>query len=184
MLFDFAGRENRSSFWPYAAAVFGILMVLSMLAMVPSIYTSIRSMQEYAGKHPENVTVTQGPGHYSMQVHGGDFTPDFGPMFWMMGLAFLAAIFLYAAAAVRRLHDSGKSGWWGLMPVPFITFSLIAMPQVFSSRDIENGNGLGLFFAVFFSNMLYMIALISLIVLLASKSTDGPNRFDEESIVH
>jgi uncharacterized membrane protein YhaH (DUF805 family) len=179
MLFEFSGREDRSSFWPYAAAVFGISMVLSMLAIVPLMFATMRSMQEYAEAHPENVTVTQGPGHYSMQVHGGDFAPDFGPMFWMMGLVFLAAVVLYAAAVVRRLHDTGRSGWWGLMPLPFIAFSMIAMPQIFASAGTGSEPDLSLFFAVFFSNMLYIVTLIILVVLLAIKSTEGPNRFGD-----
>jgi hypothetical protein len=42
---------------------------------------------------------------------------------------------------------------------------------------------LGLFFAVFLSNMFYIVALVILVVLLAIKSTDGPNRFGETSTV-
>jgi len=38
---------------------------------------------------------------------------------------------------------------------------------------------LSLFFAVFFSNMLYIVTLIILVVLLAIKSTEGPNRFGD-----
>lgn len=181
MLFEFSGREDRSSFWPYAAAVFGISTVLSMLAVMPSMFAVMRSIQDYARSHPENVTVTQGPGHYSVQVHGGDFQPDLGPMFWMMGLSFLVAVFLYAAAVVRRLHDTGRSGWWGMIPLPFIAFSLIAASQMFAAADLENENWPTLFFAFFFSNMFYLIALIILIVLLASKSTEGPNRFGQRS---
>ncbi|HVL30497.1 MAG TPA: DUF805 domain-containing protein [Sphingomicrobium sp.] len=181
MLFKFSGREDRSSFWPYAAAVFGISMVLSMLAIVPSMFATMRSMQEYAEAHPENVTVTQGPGHYSIEMHGGDFAPDFGPMFWTMGLVFIVAVVLYAAAVVRRLHDTGRSGWWGLMPLPFIAFSLLVMPQVFASAGAGSEPDLGLFFAVFFSNMLYIVTLIILVVLLAIKSTAGPNRYGDSS---
>lgn len=183
MLFDFSGREDRSSFWPYAAAVFGISTVLSMLAVVPSMFASMRSMQAYAEAHPENVTVTQGPGHYSMEVHGGGFAPDFGPMFWMMALVFVAAVLLYAAAVVRRLHDTGRSGWWGLLPLPFIAFSMIAMPQVFASGGGGSGPDLRLFFAVFLSNMFYIVALVILVVLVAIRSTDGPNRFGDSSTV-
>jgi uncharacterized membrane protein YhaH (DUF805 family) len=178
MLFVFSGRENRSSFWPYAAAVFAGSVVLSMLAVIPSMYTAMRSMQDYAERHPENVTISRGPGHYSIRVHGGDFSPDFGPMLWMMGLAFFVAVILYAAAVTRRLHDTGRSGWWGMMPLPFIIFSLIAMPHAFASAAGGEAPGLALFLAVFFSNILYLASLIVLVVLLASKSTEGPNRFD------
>ncbi|WP_265562437.1 DUF805 domain-containing protein [Sphingomicrobium arenosum] len=177
LLFEFSGREDRSSFWAYAAAVFGLSMVLTMLAMLAPMFASMRSMQNYAEAHPESVTISHGPGHYSMSVQGGEFSPDFTLMFLAMGMVVLVAIVLLAAAVVRRLHDTGRSGWWGLMPVPFIAFSMIAMPQVFSPGRTPSAPDPGLFMAIFLSNMFYMLALLALVVLLALKSTDGPNRF-------
>ncbi len=45
----------------------------------------------------------------------------FGPDFGLFGVVFgLAMVIPFIAAAVRRLHDTGRSGWWiliGLIPL-------------------------------------------------------------------
>jgi uncharacterized membrane protein YhaH (DUF805 family) len=63
------------------------------------------------------------------------------------------------------------------MPLPFILYSTIMMPKVFASAT---NPGMGQFFSIFISNMLYMVTLIWLIVWLASPSEPGPNRYDAD----
>ena len=175
-LFDFKGREDRASFWPYAAVVFLIVMVVGMIIFVPMMARSITAMQEYAAQHPDQATITSGPGTYSISVEGHH--PQFWPaesMALYLGVTFGLAILLYAAAVTRRLRDRGKSGFWGLMPLPFILYSSIAMPMVFAGAGEPN---LTLFFSVFFSNMLYIVTLIWLIVWLAGPSEAPPNRYE------
>jgi uncharacterized membrane protein YhaH (DUF805 family) len=175
-LADFNGREDRSSFWPYAAVAFAVIMVAGMLIFVPMMATAMSEMQQYAAQHPDQATVASGPGHYSISVKGNH--PEFFPassMAAFLGVTFGLAITLYAAAATRRLHDTGKSGFWALMPLPFIIYSSIMMPRVFASRGEPD---MSLFFSIFFSNMLYIITLIVLIALLAGSSQLGRNRYD------
>lgn len=179
-LLDFSGREDRASFWPYAGVVFGIIMVAGMAIFIPMMSRSMRAMQEYAAEHPEQATVTSGPGHYSISVEGHH--PEFfdaGSMATYLGVTFGLAILLYSAAVVRRLHDRGKSGAWGLMPLPFILYSSIMMPRMFGSFSGEAQSEMGLFFSVFLSNMLYIATLIFLIVILAGSSDPEANRYDE-----
>jgi uncharacterized membrane protein YhaH (DUF805 family) len=175
-LADFKGREDRASFWPYAALVFAIVMVAGMLIFVPIMATAMSEMQQYAAQHPDQAAVVSGPGHYSISVKGNH--PEFFPassMAAFLGVTFGLSIILYAAAATRRLHDTGKSGFWALMPLPFIIYSSAMMPRMFAFRGEPN---MSLFFSIFFSNMLYIITLIVLIVLLAGSSQSGRNRFD------
>ena len=178
-LFDFAGREDRASFWPYAAVAFIITMVAGMIIFVPMISRSMHAMQEFAAQHPEQATVTSGPGQYSISIqgHNPEFMPA-GAMALFLAVTFGLAILLYAAAVVRRLHDRGKSGFWGLMPLPFIAFSSVQMPRMFASFGMENQPDMGLFFSIFVSNLLYIITLVFLIVMLAGPSGPTPNRFD------
>lgn len=61
------------------------------------------------------------------------------------------------------------------MPLPFVIYSTIMMPIVFASATDPN---MTLFFSIFFSNMLYIVTLIVLIVFLASASDPEPNRYD------
>lgn len=175
-LFDYKGREDRASFWPFAAVAFIVITIAGMFFFVPMVIRTMAAMQEYAAQHPEQATITSGPGQYSVRVQGHH--PEFwdaGSMALYLGVTFGLAILLYSAAVARRLHDRGKSGWWGLMPVPFITYSSIAMPTVFASAREPN---MAVFFSVFLSNMVYIVTLVWLIVLLAGPSDTVPNRYD------
>lgn len=175
-LLDFKGREDRASFWPYAAVAFIIVMIVGMAIFVPMMAHSVAAMQHYAFQHPDQATVITGPGQYSISVEGHH--PDFfdaGSMGAYLGVAFGLAIVLYAAAVVRRLHDRGKSGFWGLLPLPFIIYSSFMMPALFASAAEP---AMALFFSVFISNMLYIVALVVLIVFLAGASDPAPNSYD------
>ncbi len=177
--FQFNGREDRASFWPYAALVFGIVMVAGFAIFVPMMEHAMQSMQEYAAQHPEQASIANGPGQYSISVHGNN--PEFmpaGSMAWYLGVTFGLSILLYAAAVARRLHDRGLSGKWGLMPLPFIIYTSVQMPRMFGSFGNGTKPYMGLFFSIFISNFLYIGTLIALIVLLCRASDPQPNRFD------
>jgi uncharacterized membrane protein YhaH (DUF805 family) len=177
-LFDFSGREDRASFWPYAAVAFIIIMIVGMTVFVPMTGRSMYAMQQFAAQHPDQATVTSGPGHYSISVQGNhpEFMPT-GSVALYLAVTFGLSILLYAAAVVRRLHDRGKSGFWGLMPLPFIIYSSVQMPRMFATVGAANQPDMTLFFSIFFSNLLYIVTLIWLIVLLASPSDPAPNRY-------
>jgi uncharacterized membrane protein YhaH (DUF805 family) len=178
-LFDFNGREDRASFWPYAAVAFIIIIVVGMAIFIPMMARSMQAMQQYAAQHPDQATVTAGPGQYSASIEGHhpEFFPA-GSMALYLAASFGLAVVLYAAAVVRRLHDRGRSGFWGLMPLPFILYSSIQMPRMFASFGSEVQQDMTMFFSIFVSNMLYILTLIILIVMLAAPSQSGSNRYD------
>lgn len=175
-LFDFAGREDRASFWPYAAVAFIIIMTAGMVIFVPMMSRSLHAMQQFAAEHPEQATVTRGPGQYSISVGGNhpEFMPA-GSMAVFLVVTFGLAILLYSAAVVRRLHDRRKSGFWGLIPLPFIIYSSIRMPGMFASGGSGAQPDMTVFFSIFLSNLFYIITLIWLVVLLAGPSEPAPN---------
>lgn len=175
-LFDFSGREDRASFWPYAAVAFILIMAAGMIIFVPMMSSAMHEMQQFAVQHPDQATVTSGPGQYSISVRGDH--PEFMPaksVALYLAVSFGLAILLYAAAVVRRLRDRGKSGFWGLMPLPFILYSSVQMPRMFASVGGGAQPDMALFFSIFLSNLLYIITLIWLIVLLAGPSEPGSN---------
>jgi uncharacterized membrane protein YhaH (DUF805 family) len=176
-LFDFTGREDLTSFWQYAALSFLIVTVAGGTIFVPMMIHTIQAMQQFAIQHPDQVTETSGPGEYSISVHGAqlEFIPA-GTMSLFLAVSFGMAIVLYAAAVVRRLRDRGKSGFWGLMPLPFIIYSSIEMPRMFSAFGTGREPDMRLFFAMFLSNFLYIATLVSLIVLLAGPSAKESGR--------
>ena len=137
-LFQVSGHEDRASFWPYATLVFGIVMIAGFAIFVPMMQRSMTAMQQYAAQHPEQASIDNGRGQYSISVQGHH--PELmttGPLAWYLGVTFGLAIVLYAAAVARRLHDRGMSGKWGLMPLPFIIYSSVQMPRMFDRSGPE-----------------------------------------------
>ena len=64
------------------------------------------------------------------------------------------------------------------MPLPFLAYSLSQMTRMLGSAGLEKTADMAVFLSVFFSNLLYLIALVTLIVLLAGNSDPQPNRYD------
>ncbi|MCG6119570.1 MAG: DUF805 domain-containing protein [Blastomonas sp.] len=95
--------------------------------------------------------------------------------FVWIGLLMILMIGVLAAAVVRRLHDRGSSGAWGLLPLPFLAFAFYAMHRA-ALADLTDEMD-SAFETAFVSGALYNISLIILIVLLAGRSEVGENRF-------
>lgn len=185
-LASFRGREDRASFWPYAALVFGIVMVAASVMLVPMMVRSMRAMEEV--RHADQVSIESGPDQFSVSIQGDvpnsvpatDLMPSAGFLAAFQCVTLGLAVALCAAAVVRRLHDRGKSGVWGLMPLPFLLYTSIQMTRIFDSMMRGGQPDTGIFISIVFSNLLYWIALGALIVLLAGASDPAPNGYDIE----
>jgi uncharacterized membrane protein YhaH (DUF805 family) len=153
-LTDFSGRDPRRLFWPYVGAV--IALTIIVMGAINSVVIGL-----------------------AMSTTASNQMPDLSGMILAMGAQILVVVGLLAAAVVRRLHDTGRAGYWGLAPLPFLTFSLIAFYSVIKAFNQPTGEVPPLFFAVFFSNMFYMAALLLLVVLLALPTKAGANRYGE-----
>lgn len=66
------------------------------------------------------------------------------------------------------------------MPVPFLAFASFAFPIMMADFMTTESPDLRLFFAIAANNMLYLIALASLVIMLCLPGTGGANRFGEE----
>jgi uncharacterized membrane protein YhaH (DUF805 family) len=179
-LASFKGREDRESFWPYAALVLGIVTVAGALMALPIIAWLIQATPPFDSPHPGDMNVFADPGDFSIPAQ----EPGAGPVLPVGFLtAYLAATFglavlLYAAAVFRRLHDCGKSGAWGLLPLPFLAYTLVQSVRMFDSLSRGDQPDPALFLTTAASNILCWAALLALVVLLASPSDPAPNRFD------
>lgn len=181
----FSGRDTRGQFWPYVAVVFTLVFVTSGIAMAYVMSGIFTEMQQFAAEHPEAATIRSSPGNYSISVdasHPEAPMPDVGPFLATLAATVLMAVGLLAAAVSRRLHDSGRRAFWGLMPLPFLLVGLMGFPVLMSRMTASEEPDLGLFFLLFFNNVIYIVALASLIVLLALRGTKGPNRFGPEPV--
>lgn len=78
-------------------------------------------------------------------------------------LLFLAVILPSIAVTVRRLHDTGRSGWWMWLTIgPNIASAIFAFePALWALASLA-----------------YVGGSIALIVFLCQQGTPGPNRFD------
>ncbi|MNS69255.1 hypothetical protein D3C72_1025610 [compost metagenome] len=181
-LADFRGRDRRGRFWPYALVVAVLLYVGMAAAMIPMMSGFFEEAARYAAENPEQVTVTAGVGQYSVQINDpeAELMPDLSGLFWAVRLVFVAAGGLLAAAVTRRLHDTGRPGWWGLPPLVFAAIAATLFPWVMERFMQSDEAAIGPFFLLFANNMLYIVSLIGLIVLLCLKGTPGPNRYGPE----
>ena len=91
------------------------------------------------------------------------------------------------AVSVRRLHDSGLSGWWlsapvgaGLLGVGCLVGGLgsIVAGAFAGNADKTLGLGVALFVA---GGLLLLVSLAAMLVLMLRPSTPGPNRFGPAS---
>lgn len=180
-LLRFSGRDSARRFWPYAGVVIALFFFATFATMGPIMAGTFVRMQAFAAEHPDQATVTQGPGSYSIQIHGNhpELMPDVTPFFAVMQVGCALAVALLAAAVTRRLHDGGRRGWWGLPPVVFLTVGLTQFPRVFQSMRTGEmtPDSLKLFGLLFANNMLYLASLGVLVLLLSGAGRPGENRF-------
>ena len=177
----FSGRDSRGQFWPYAGVVFALVFLAFGACIGLWMNALFVDMSAFAAAHPDAATVHSSPGQYSIQIDGGhpeapvpDFTVFFAGMWLMVG----SLVLLLAAAVARRLHDRNLPAYWGVLPVPFLVIGVTVLPVLMAQMMQGQGEpNFGLFALLFLNNLVYMIALVSLIVMLAMRGTEGPNRF-------
>jgi uncharacterized membrane protein YhaH (DUF805 family) len=175
----FSGRDNPSQFWPYAGFVLLLAFIGFGASALPEISRSMQAMQRFAVQHPELANVQSTPTSYSVQIDGyhPELMPDFTMIIRGLIVGIVLAVILLAAAVVRRLHDRGRSGLWGLLPLPFLGVACAMLPRLFSSFSATDGPPLPLFFGLVVNNFLYLAALAILAVTLAGQGADEANRF-------
>lgn len=179
-LADFKGRDTRSQFWPWTGCVMASVMAVWFVAVGSVMTATMGRMQAYAEAHPEQATVTTVGRNTSIVIEGSPpgLVPDFSGLFGVMGGIVVAVVVLLAAAVARRLHDRGRSAFWGLAPLPFLAFGLIAMHRMMGQFTVGAGEPDGtLFTAIFLNNIVYLAVLLTLIIQLSGAGRAEPNRF-------
>jgi uncharacterized membrane protein YhaH (DUF805 family) len=180
-LVQFSGRERRRLFWPYAGCVFLLSVAAMNLALTPLLFGEMARLQRFAATHPNQVTVIQGDGGYTVHIHGQhpEFMPDFRGDLVVVAWTTVAVAALLAAAAARRLHDVGRTALWGLTPLPFLAFGFVAFSRLLdqiAAGPVNAGTFMPAFLALFANNVVYLIALLHLVIQLARSGAAGANR--------
>jgi uncharacterized membrane protein YhaH (DUF805 family) len=176
----FRGRMAIGAFWIFT----GVNVALTTLALSIAFGSVFQQFAANAAKvaatHPEDVTIRQGPGSYSISVEGNHpgIMPDTTGFVWTAALLALIFFALTAAAATRRLHDTGRSGAWILLPVPFLAFGLVQMPGLFAQFGSATGDPpLGQFALLFANNLVYLLCLLVVAIFLGLPGNTSANRY-------
>jgi uncharacterized membrane protein YhaH (DUF805 family) len=153
----FDGRDRPGQFWPYA----GTIVFLDIVIWFVAVNVAMSRIQSRMRSPVDSVSSADGTNVFSSLI------------LIMAALALITALIL-AASVVRRLHDRGISGWWGLLPVPFLIAGLVGM-TVFSSLSFSVAKFM--IFLMGLNNIAYLVSLVVLIVMLAWTSEPRENRF-------
>ncbi|MCB1474933.1 MAG: DUF805 domain-containing protein [Rhodobiaceae bacterium] len=177
---NFSGRQSRDRFWPYALILFVVETAVMMMAFAPEFIASFQRIQQFAIDNPDKVTVQGGRGQQTVTVHGNysELWPDFDYLVTVIAVVMGVFTVLYAAAVVRRLHDTGRSGFWGLLPLVFLPLPFYLVPRFFSDSMPD----LIWVLPLIVNNLLYVAALIFLIYLLTRDGVDGENRYGPQPV--
>lgn len=106
-LFDASGRDRRATFWWYMVAVQLLMALISFVAVL-------------------------------LLASGAESAADAKSMggLWIGIASSLVMLVLVAASVVRRLHDSGLTGWIAALPGAFYLAAIARMPEL--ARELES----------------------------------------------
>lgn len=190
-LIDFQSRENRQPFWLWILIVYIVQFVVMIIAMIPIMTTWFDQMMPALQADPHRF---DNDPQAMMQL----MVPMMRNVITMTVVSATLFFVLSAAAVVRRLHDSNRSGWWSLpyyamqviSPVFMLSFfpryfTMMASLQPGSQPDVTNPafqqatQSMALMSLV---NLLGFAVLVMMIVLLVLPGAVGPNRFGDDPL--
>lgn len=154
---DFTGRAQRSQFWWWYLFLIVMQVILS---------TADSAVGLQVGRSETDVTV-------------GDTTiPVVNTGVGVLATWFALAVLLPTlAVAVRRLHDTDRSGWWILAPVAAYVVTAIAVA-------VGVALGAGLFVLVLLMTGFAVGAILAIVLLVfyIQKGTPGPNTYGPDPL--
>ena len=187
-LTQFSGRDTRGEFWPYVGIVVALVFLVQAMGMSWVMADLIGKAQAYTDAQPVLLIDPDLPPDTPVRIEAEPPplppppTPDFRILGGVMGVTVVLAISLLAAAVSRRLHDRNMTALWGLTPVPFLGIAAIGFPIMMTDMMASETPNLGLFGLLVLNNALYMVALVTLIIILAQRGAPGPNRHGETTL--
>lgn len=122
----FRGRARRKEYWMFVLVSATILFALGLLASIinPGIYNNDQAL--YGANSMD--TVEPGPIGFTLTL--------------LIGVFFLFICLPSIAVAVRRLHDTGRSGWWyWIVLIPLVGGIIQTILLLLGSEANENKYG-------------------------------------------
>lgn len=118
--FNFTGRARRAEYWTFAL----FNGVVGFLLGIAAVFTS----------SPDAMMAADTTG--AMPMGEG-----LSPIFWLLPILQIALIVPSLSILVRRLHDTGRSGFWVLtLLIPFLNFICAIVLLVFTLSDSQPGD--------------------------------------------
>ena len=173
---QFEGRSRRSEFWLWV--LFRFLIGVAMCAVAVAVLAPFFSQM---ATHPQMDQAQV------MALMVNMFR--IYPLYMLVGLGLLVPTL---AVAVRRLHDTNRSGFWLLLPpgvalggmiviVVIIVATSIAVVAGHPDSHVTGGEGLGAVVGIVLAYVVYMVAIfateIVMLVFFVTEGTKGLNRF-------
>ena len=90
------------------------------------------------------------------------------------GLFHLATIIPYLAVATRRLHDTGRSGWWLVLWPVWLIVCFVALVWIDSVSEEYTSASI---VVVVFIAVMGIVGFLSVIIFLLMPGQDGKNRY-------
>ena len=185
------GRDARQAFWYYVLFIYLVTTVLSLVFVMPLMMQSMfaamqQGIAQGQGQDPE---VSKAAIQAAMMDSMSEIMPK---MIWMSIAVGVVMLLSLAAAFVRRLHDSGLSGLWALVPAACQAVSLYTMPtqlarmqEAMHTADLNNpmAGMLMMRGSMGAGQLLAWVAIGVVVVLGVRKSTPGPNQYGEAPFV-
>lgn len=134
LLFSFSGRTGRGGFWLGVLASIVAVMVFAGLGyllfgppftvVTPEVTTA--AAEATAPADPDGLNGASAVFNY--------------PSMSVLGLGYLAALWIGVATQVKRCHDRGFSGWW-MIPMNIVPFWSLISLGVLEGQDGPNQYG-------------------------------------------
>ena len=188
-LVDFTGRDARQTFWYYVLFLFILYFVVAIIGSFVLIGSLMAPVMEAA---------QAGASEQEVQAQIGSWMGSFmGTIIWASIGVNIVMDLLLAAAFVRRLHDSGRAGWWALlvagaqaastaMMIPMMDSMQDFMAQAMDPANVADPVRFQAMMAQQSKFSLYgligWIGPIAAIIFGVLPSTDGPNRYGEAPV--
>lgn len=185
-LTNFHGRDARQAFWYYVLFVYLITMVIGMMVSIPmtteAMMTGVQQGIANAGNPDKAASDAAAQAAIVASMRG------YMPVLVWSSFATAAILLIgLAASLVRRLHDSGLSGTWALIPLGLQAINLAFIPTQLGRLEEMLAAQFTDPFAAFkvYDGLLGLgavagwIAIVLVIVFGVRKSTEGPNPYGE-----
>lgn len=182
-LTNFDGRDARQTFWYYVLFLVVVQFAASMLVSIPITASTFSGAIKAAqtGMSEEALQAQM------MAQMGGWFRISL----WLSLVFSVLMAVLLVAALVRRIHDSGNSGWWGVVALiaqcVSIVHSYLMMDRMEELMIVAAGPDgaekiLSIQAEMMGIGLTAYVPMIIVIVFGVMKSTNGPNRYGTEPV--